>query len=316
VERGVRQLLIVEDDDTQRNTLIELLGGAAGDGDADVAITGVSTAEEALQALEGGEFDTIVLDLALPGMSGIELLQRIKAEERYSQIPVIIYTGTNLSRQEEAKLKRNAVSVITKDVGSADRLLDDTALFLHRVVSRLPESKRKIIEERHVAPPSAPAKPSRRRTKASTVAPVTVSAGSTGNGRNTLAGHTILIVDDDVRNIFALTSALEVSGMRILFAENGLDSLQVLRDNPDIEVVLMDIMMPEMDGYETIQRIREAPEGRWSDLPIIALTAKAMSGDREKCLAAGATDYITKPVDMDQLREMLNHYLPEPAAIA
>ena len=318
IDQAVRHLLIVEDDTTQRATLVELLGGVAGDGDEDIAITAVGSGEEALAAIETGAYDCMVLDLSLPGMSGLELLQKIKSDPQLTSLPVIIYTGQELSKQEEARLKRHAVSIITKDVGSADQLLDETALFLHRVVAKLPDGKRRLIEERSSAVTEeapntgkAPARPPRRRAKANTEsAPVPVAPTNQSKDR-VLAGRTVLVVDDDVRNIFALTSVLEAHSIRVLFAENGRDAIKVLGEHDEIEVVLMDVMMPEMDGYETTQRIRATPHRGWLELPIIALTAKAMTGDREKCLAAGASDYITKPVDVDLLLQMLQQYVAD-----
>lgn len=263
--------------------------------------------------LQAGDFDAVVLDLSLPGMNGLDLLSKIKSDPRLSNLPVVIYTGKNLSRQEEAKIKRNAASIITKDIGSADKLLDETALFLHRVVARLPDSKRRVIEARAedkdaTRAPSrraAPVAPAPRVEAVSTPANANANAGANVS----LSGRTILVVDDDVRNIFAITSVLEAHDVNVLFAENGRDAIETLAAHPEVEVVLMDIMMPEMDGYETTQRIRAGSEPAWRTLPVIALTAKAMAGDREKCLAAGATDYITKPVDVDRLMEMVRGYL-------
>ena len=309
VDRAVKHLLVVEDDEAQRISLVELLGNEGVlDGQAsDVSVTAVATGEEALEALEGGEFDCVVLDLTLPGLSGVDVLTRIKADPRSKDLPVIIYTGKNLSKKEESQLKRHASAVITKDVGSADRLLDDTALFLHRVIDRMPEAKRRIVEQRSGFGPDTKPAPAEtappaksRRKKAADTPPAPVAD---------LSGHTVLVVDDDMRNIFALTSMLEAHGLTVLFAENGRDGIETLEAHGEIAVVLMDVMMPEMDGYETMERIRAAANPAWHDLPIIALTAKAMAGDREKCLEAGATDYIPKPVDVDKLLAMLGQYL-------
>ena len=315
VDQSVRKLLIVEDDNAQRNSLVELLGGAAGDGDDDIAITAAATGEEALEALAAETFDAIVLDLTLPGMSGLELLQQVKSDTRLMNIPVVIYTGQELSKGEESRIKRHAASIITKDVGSADQLLNETALFLHRVIARLPEGKQRVINEQAGvrgnrkesadAMPGVSGRPSRRRSKANASEPVataTVPAAS-------LTNRTVLVVDDDVRNIFALTSVLEAQEMTVLFAENGRDAITMLAAHDEVEVVLMDVMMPEMDGYETMEQIRASARADWKALPIIALTAKAMSGDREKCLEAGASDYITKPVDVDRLLDLLRQYL-------
>jgi CheY-like chemotaxis protein len=200
----------------------------------------------------------------------------VKGDPALRDLPVIVYTGKELSSQEETQLRRYAETIIIKDVKSPERLLDETALFLHRVESRLPEQKRRMLERLHTADA-------------------------------TFAGKHVLIVDDDVRNIFSLTSVLEDHGMRVSFAENGRDAIKALQEKKDVDLVLMDIMMPEMDGYETTRAIRELPELR--TLPIIALTAKAMKGDREKTIAAGASDYITKPVDTDQLLSLMRVWL-------
>jgi hypothetical protein len=191
-------------------------------------------------------------------------------------MPIVVYTGKDLSRDEERDLKRLAQTIILKDVKSPERLLDETSLFLHRNAANLPESKREVLERLH-------------RSDA------------------LLAGKKVLLVDDDVRNIFAMTSVLERHKMEVLPAESGKDALDALQQNPDVDAVLMDIMLPEMDGYETTRRIRK--EARFKDLPIIALTAKAMKGDREKCIEAGASDYIAKPVDTEQLLSLLRVWL-------
>jgi HAMP domain-containing protein/CheY-like chemotaxis protein/signal transduction histidine kinase len=271
IERGVRNLLVVDDDETQRQAIIELLG----DGE-DVRVSAVGSSEEALQALEEQRFDCMVLDLKLPQMQGFQLLEKVKTDERFRGLPVIIYTGKNLTRREETKLRRYAETIIVKDVRSPERLLDETSLFLHRVESRLPEEKRKMLQQLH----SADA---------------------------VFEGKTVLIVDDDVRNVFALASALEARGMNVIYAETGEEGLRALDEHPAVDLVLMDIMMPELDGYETIKVIRE--DGRFDKLPIISLTAKAMKGDREKSIGAGASDYITKPVDTDQLLSLMRVWL-------
>jgi CheY-like chemotaxis protein len=209
-------------------------------------------------------------------MTGFDLLERVKEDPRHAQMPVVIYTGRDLTRREETRLKRYADAIIVKDARSPERLLDETSLFLHRVEARMPAAKRRMIQQLH----SADA---------------------------VFAGRHILVVDDDVRNVFALTSALESRGMRVSFAENGRDGIEQLEANPDVDLVLMDIMMPELDGYETTRLVRE--QDRWAQLPIIALTAKAMKGDRERCIAAGASDYITKPVDVEQLLSLMRVWL-------
>jgi len=269
-DRKLRTLLIVEDDAVQRETLVELIG------DGDVEITAVGSGHEAVDQLQQKRFDCIVLDLGLSDMSGLDLLEKMRADRAMSQVPVIIYTGKDLTRAEEAELRRLAQTIIIKDVKSPDRLLDETTLFLHRVESALPPDKQRLLDQLHRSDP-------------------------------TLTGKKALVVDDDIRNIFALTSILERYEMDVQYAENGHDALKLLGEHPDIDVVLMDVMMPEMDGYEATRRIRD--NAAFEDLPIIAITAKAMKGDREKCINAGASDYVTKPVDSDQLISLLRVWL-------
>jgi CheY-like chemotaxis protein/signal transduction histidine kinase len=270
IERPARKLLVVEDNDVQRNTIVEMIGNG------DVQTTAVATGEEALAALKEQEFDCVVIDLGLPGMDGFELIEKIKKETGRREPPIIIYTGKDLSKQEETELRRVAETVIVKDVKSMERLLDETALFLHRVEANLPEPTRQLLEQLH---------------QTDTI----------------LDGKKVLIVDDDIRNIFAITSALERHKMDVVYAENGRDAIEMLENTPGIDVVLMDVMMPEMDGYEAMRAIRGL--GRFASLPIIALTAKAMKGDREKCIEAGASDYVTKPVDIQQLLSLLRVWL-------
>ncbi|MGN6106546.1 MAG: response regulator, partial [Kofleriaceae bacterium] len=270
VEKRVKQLLVVEDDPVQSQAITDLIG------DGDVQTTTVDSGEGALQSLEDASYDCVVLDLRLPGMSGFELIERIKADPRHRRLPVIVYTGRELTEDDKARLHGLAQTVIIKDVTTMERLLDETALFLHRVEANLPERKQRVLRRIAKSDPQ-------------------------------LAERHVLVVDDDLRNIFALTSLLEGHKMHVQYAENGRRALTKLEENPSIDVVLMDIMMPEMDGYEALHKIRERSE--WRDLPVIALTAKAMKGDREKCLEAGASDYITKPVDADQLLSLLRVWL-------
>jgi len=273
IDNRVKRLMIVEDDVNQQRSMVELIG------DDDIEIVTVGSGEEALDELHRGHFDCMVLDLGLAGgMSGFDLLERVKSDQRQTvrEIPIIIYTGRDLSQPEETRLRKYAETIIVKDVKSPERLLDETALFLHRIEAKLPENKRRMLEQLH-------------------------------NTDAVFAGKHVLIVDDDVRNIFSLTSVLESHGMNVAFAENGRDALARLESGPDLDLVLMDVMMPEMDGYETTRAIRENP--RFRSLPIIALTAKAMKGDREKCIAAGASDYITKPVDTEQLLSLMRVWL-------
>ncbi|HZG38681.1 MAG TPA: response regulator [Nodosilinea sp.] len=270
VERRVRYLLVVEDDPVQAQSIIELIGGP------EVTSTAVHTGEAALKALRSQPCDCIVLDLGLPDMNGFDLIEQIKQEPALVRLPIIVYTGQDLTEAEETHLRRLAETIIIKDVRSPERLLDETALFLHRVQANLPPGQQQLLEPlKHNEP--------------------------------ALAGKKILIVDDDVRNVFALTSLLEQNDMEVVFAENGRDGIKTLQANTDVGLVLMDVMMPELDGYETTRLIRQQEQFR--SLPIIALTAKAMQGDREKCIEAGASDYITKPIDTEQLLTLLRLWL-------
>ena len=271
IERRVRNLLIVEDDEVQQLNIREIIG----DGN-DVQITVVGTGAAALEAMQNETFDCMVLDLGLPDMTGFQLIEKIESNFGLVDLPIIVYTAKELSPREETQLKRVAETIIVKDVRSMDRLLAETALFLHRVEANLPQSKQRMLQQGFRREPG-------------------------------LQDRKVLIVDDDVRNIFALTSVLERHQMEVVYAENGRDGIHVLQATPAIDLVLMDIMMPGMDGYETIREIRALPD--FKQLPIIALTAKAMKSDREKCIEAGASDYITKPVDTDQLLSLLRVWL-------
>jgi len=271
VERSNKSLLIIEDDESQRQAIGELIGG-----EGDVEISTASSGEEALGILRERRFDCIVLDLGLPDMSGFDFINRMKSELHIEDIPIVVYTGRELSRKEESDLKRIAEAIIVKDVSSPDRLLDETALFLHRVEANLPEHKRQMLEQLHESDP-------------------------------VLAGKTALIVDDDIRNIFALTAILERQQMEVFSVDSGKEALETLERNPDVAIALVDVMMPEMDGYETMTKMRQM--ATFKDKPIIALTAKAMKGDREKCIEAGASDYIAKPVNNSHLLSMLRSWL-------
>ena len=270
IERRVKNLLVVEDDPTQRAAIVSLIG------DGDVHSTAVGTAREALDALHRERFDCMVLDLGLPDMTGFEFIERVKAEPALREVPIIVYTGRDLTPEEETELTRVTDAIIVKSANSPEHLLDETALFLHRIEANLPESKRRMLQQVHQSDP-------------------------------VFVGRKVLVVDDDVRNIFAIASALERQGMVVTFAEDGRRGIDALKAAPGVDVVLMDVMMPEMDGYETMREIRKDP--RFAALPIIALTAKAMKGDREKCIAAGASDYVTKPVDPDALLSLLRIWL-------
>jgi CheY-like chemotaxis protein len=270
VERRVKKLLIVEDNPTDRQQILKLVGSD------DVQVTEAETAAEALAALCQDRFDCMILDLGLPDIPGIQLLDRIKTEMGLVGLPVIVYTGRDLSLDEEKRLRELTDTVIIKDMRSMDLLLNETSLFLHRVVSTLPQGVQDRLDD------------------VSREDPI-------------VAGKKVLVVDDDVRNIFALTSILERRQIVVCRAETGQEALEILNDDPDIDLVLMDIMMPKMDGYQTMRAIRA--QEKFRHLPIVALTAKAMAEDRDKCLAAGASDYLAKPVNADELFAMLRVWL-------
>lgn len=265
-----KRLLIVEDNPAEQLSIRELLGHD------DIDVSTVTTGAEALSIIGQQSFDCVVLDLRLPDMSGFEILERLRDMPTLSDLPVVVFTGKELSPEEDARLHVLARSVVVKGVESPERLLDETALFLHRVVADLPITKQKMLERLH-------------------------------RSDDALVGKKVLVVDDDVRNIFALSSVLERRGMSVLSAGTGNEAISILESTPDLAIVLMDIMMPEMDGYETMQVIRQNPSFR--RLPIIALTAKAMKGDREKCLEAGASEYLAKPVNTEQLLSALRMWL-------
>ena len=268
----VKQVLLVEDDALQREAVVKLIG------DDDVAITAVESGEEAMQLLRDRTFDCMITDLRLPDMQGSELLKRMATEEISSFPPVIVYTGRNLTRDEEAELLRYSRSIIIKGARSPERLLDEVTLFLHKVESELSTERQSMLK--------------------------------TARGRDKVfEGRRILLVDDDVRNIFALTSALEHRGAIVEIGRNGIEALEKLDRVPDIDLVLMDVMMPEMDGLEATRRLRQ--DKRFEKLPVIAVTAKAMKDDQEACLAAGASDYLAKPVDLDRLFSLLRVWMPK-----
>ncbi len=265
-----KRLLVVEDNPAEQLSTRELLWHE------DIDIEVIDSGSAALEALTQNAYDCIVLDLRLPDMSGFDVLEQIKNNRKLRDLPVVVFTGRELSAEEDAQLHTLARSVVVKDVESPERLLDETALFLHRVVSELPDSKQKMIDRLH-------------------------------QSDEALAGRKVLVVDDDVRNIFALSSVLERRGMTVLSAGTGREAIETIETTPDLAIVLMDIMMPEMDGYETMQVIRQNSDLR--RLPIIALTAKAMKGDRERCLEAGASEYLAKPVNTEQLLSALRMWL-------
>jgi signal transduction histidine kinase/CheY-like chemotaxis protein len=265
-----KRLLVVEDNDIERGAIVDLLS------EKDIELVAVGDGEAALAAMHLQPFDCVVLDLRLPDMTGFELLERIHAERSLTLVPIVVYTGKELSSAEQLRLNELAKSIVLKDVQSPERLLDETALFMHRMVANLPPQKQAMLERLH-------------------------------GSDQVLRGRTVLVVDDDVRNIFALTSVLENHHMHVLSATNGRQAIDLITSTPDLSIVLMDIMMPEMDGYQTMDVVRSNPALR--RLPIIALTAKAMKGDREKCIEAGASDYLAKPVNTEQLISALRMWL-------
>jgi HAMP domain-containing protein/CheY-like chemotaxis protein/signal transduction histidine kinase len=265
-----RRLLVVEDNTAEQMSIRELLGHD------DIEIVNAGTGQEALSILRQNACDCVVLDLRLPDMSGFEVLECMRGEQALADVPVVVFTGRELSADEDAQLHTMARSIVVKGVESPERLLDETALFLHRVITDLPSEKQRMLERLN-------------------------------SSDEDIVGRTVLLVDDDSRNIFALSSALERRGMRVLTATTGSEAITLIEETPELAIVLMDIMMPEMDGYQTIEKIRRDPAYR--RLPIIALTAKAMKGDREKCLEAGASDYLAKPVNTEQLLSALRMWL-------
>jgi CheY-like chemotaxis protein len=275
--QSVRHVLVVEDDPRQRESIRQLLSNG------DVQITAVASAGDALMHLKGTTFDCMVVDFNLPDLSGYALLEKMAQQEDVAFPPVIVYTGRALSRDEEQSLRRFSKSIIIKDARSPERLLDEVTLFLHQVESKLPPERQQMLK-------------------------------SARNRETVLEGRRVLVAEDDVRNIFALTSVLEPKGVTVVIARNGREALAVLAKSSgepgaSIDLVLMDIMMPEMDGLTAMREIRK--QSRWKNLPIIALTAKAMADDQEKCLAAGANDYIAKPLNVDKLLSLVRVWMPK-----
>jgi CheY-like chemotaxis protein len=265
-----KRLLVVEDNEVEQMSIRELLGHD------DIEIVTASTGAEALTMLRDQPCDCVVLDLRLPDMTGFDVLERIREDSALSDVPVVVFTGRELSAEEDAQLHTMARSIVVKGVESPERLLDETSLFLHRIVTELPQDKQRMLERLN-------------------------------SSDEDLVGRKVLLVDDDARNIFALSSILERRGMEVLTATTGREAIALLESTPDVSIILMDIMMPEMDGYETMAVIRDKP--RFRKLPIVALTAKAMKGDRERCLEAGASDYLAKPVNTEQLLSALRMWL-------
>jgi signal transduction histidine kinase/DNA-binding response OmpR family regulator len=268
----VKRVLLVEDDALQRDSIARLIG------DDDIEITAVGFAQDALELLRDNAYDCMIIDLKLPDMLGNDLLKRMSTDEICAFPPVIVYTGRNLTRDEETELLKYSRTIIIKGARSPERLLDEVTLFLHKVESQLSNERQKML------------KTARSRDRV-------------------FEGRKILVVDDDVRNIFALTSALEHKGAIVEVGRNGLEAIEKLNTVEDIDLVLMDVMMPEMDGYEATAQIRKDP--RWRKLPIIAVTAKAMKDDQERCLQAGSNDYLAKPIDLDRLFSLIRVWLPK-----
>ena len=270
IDRKIKNLLVVEDDGPLRKSIVQLIGNG------DVHTLEAATGKDALAAIGSGHYDCVILDLGLPDMTGFEVLKTLQKENKETIPPVIVYTGKELSRQEERELNEYADSIIIKGVRSQERLLDEASLFLHRIVGNMPEKTRKIITDLH-------------------------------DTDALFRDKTLLLVDDDMRNVFALAGILEKKGMHVIKAEHGQRALDTLEKKPDVDLVLMDIMMPVMDGYEAMRRIRS--QERFRHLPIIALTAKVMDKDREQCIQAGASDYLAKPVDVQRLLSMMRVWL-------
>lgn len=271
MEQNLKKVLVIEDDPIQADSLLRLIT------DRKVEVVIAHTAQDALKMLGERTFDVMIMDLTLPDFSGLELLEKLSAADSpFSYPPVIVYTGRDLSEKEEAELRRYSESIIIKGARSPERLLSEVTLFLHRVEADLPLERQKMLKELR-------------------------------NREQALEGREILIVDDDVRNIFALSSGLESEGAKVVIARNGREALEMLEKNSKIELVLMDIMMPEMDGYEAMTLIRKKKE--WAKLPIIAVTAKAMRTDQERCIQAGANDYLSKPIDMDKLLSLVRVWI-------
>jgi CheY-like chemotaxis protein len=273
LSQKIKRVLVVEDDKLQRESVVKLIA------DIDVEITAVALASEALVAIKTIVYDCIVIDLKLPDMSGEQLLKKMTEQEEMSSFPpVIVYTGRSLTRDEEDQLRKYSRSIIIKGARSPERLLDEVSLFLHRVESKLSPEKQQIL------------KVVRSR-------------------EDDFEGRKILIADDDIRNVFALTAALEQKGAQIVIARNGKEALTRLEEDPRIDLVLMDIMMPEMDGLQATREIRK--QKRFAKLPIIAITAKATKNDQMLCIEAGANDYLAKPIDVHQLFSLTRVWMPK-----
>ncbi len=270
ISKPVKKLLIVEDEAIMRKSIVELMKGG------NISITEVEKGKDAIETIKKNDFDCMILDLGLEDMNGFELLEEMNKEGIGANLPVVIYTGKELTKEENDELHKYSQSIILKGAHSFERLLSETTLFLHQIESKLPDKQRKMLETIH-------------------------------GKENVLEGKTILIVDDDMRNVFALSSLLESNNAKVLVGKNGKEGIDILKANKNIDLVLMDIMMPEMDGYEAMRLIRK--QKKWKNLPIIALTAKAMKEDRQKSLDAGASEYLSKPVKKEKLISLLRVWL-------
>ena len=270
ISRKIKNLLIIEDSENSRKAIRILIGNS------DVKCFEAGTGKDALLLYQDNHIDCIILDIGLPDINGFDLIKKLKGIKDQTAPPIIIYTGKELTKEENNELQKYAETIIIKGIKSEERLLDETALFLHRTISNLPESKQIIINNLY-------------------------------DKEAVFQTKKILLADDDMRNIFALSKVLQERGMEIIKAETGKIALEMLNTHPDIDLVLMDIMMPEMDGYEAMRKIRS--QIKFKGLPVIALTAKAMKDDKQKCIDAGANDYITKPIEVERLLSLMKVWL-------
>jgi CheY-like chemotaxis protein len=269
-ERQIKELLVVEDDQHLRGSIVKLIGNT------DVRTDQAATAAEAIAAIHSKRYDCMILDLGLPDMNGLDMLRLLGRQAQEVLPPVIVYTGRELTREQEAELQVHSESIIIKGVRSEERLYDEASLFLHRIVKKMPEKQRRMITNLYDADMM-------------------------------FRDKKVLIADDDMRSVFALSKLLEEKGIQVLKAENGRKALDLLDTHSDVDLILLDMMMPDMDGYETMQRLRSSEDMR--NIPIIALTAKAMKKDRERCIQSGASDYLAKPVDMGRLLSMMRVWM-------
>ena len=270
IAKPVKKLLVVEDEAVTRKSIVELMKGD------NISITEVEKGKDAISKIKKEEFDCMILDLGLTDMTGFEVIEKLNSQNLAPKLPIIVYTSKELTQKENEELKKYSQSIILKGAHSFERLLSETTLFLHQVESKMPSKKREMLETIH-------------------------------GKENVLDGKTILVVDDDMRNVFALSSLLESNNAKVVVGKNGKEGIAQLKKHKNIDLVLMDIMMPEMDGYEAMRLIRK--EKKWKNLPIIALTAKAMKEDRQKSIDAGANEYLSKPVEKEKLISLLRVWL-------